>query len=111
MLGFHPKPKSTEEEIKKQKEVWLQSMLEKSQKLNRMIKSEQSGWVEFCGLLREYIESIKKIKAFTSLDKASDEDIRQLKLLDREVYILSWVLRIPEQFIGQVEADVKKENK
>lgn len=108
MLGRLFKPKGTEEQIKKDREKWLQGMLEKSQQLERLIKAENSGWKEFSVLLDDYIDKCKKRKAITALDRATDAEIFQLKLLDHEIYILSWVLKIPEQFIGKVEAEIKK---
>jgi hypothetical protein len=113
MLGnlFRPKSKTTEEQIKKDREKWLQEMLEKSQHLNRLILSEKAGWGEVCALLNDYIDKAKKRKAITSLDRATDADIFQLKLLDHEIYILSWVLKMPEQFIKNVEAEIKREAK
>lgn len=112
MLGhlFKPKPQSNEEQIKKQRSEWLQQMLDKSQVLDRHIKSNTSGWKEFCELLNDYIDKAKKRKAITALDRATDAEIFELKLLDHEIFILSWVLKIPEQFIGQVERLVEKEN-
>lgn len=111
MLGnlFKPKPKSTDEQIRKDREIWLQQMLDKSQGLERLIKANNTGWKEFCLLLFDYIDKCKKRKAVTALDRATDADISQLKLLDHEIYILSWVLKIPEQFIKQVEAEIEKE--
>ena len=113
MLGnlFKKNKELPEEEIKKQREVWLQQMLEKSQELDRLIKASHTGWEEFCLLLEDYIDKAKKRKAITALDKATDAELYQLKLLDHEVYILNWVLRIPEQFIKQVEVEIKKNDK
>jgi hypothetical protein len=109
MLGnLFKKEVKTEEQIKKDREKWLQGMLEQSQQLERLIKAENSGWKEFAALLNDYIDKAKKRKAITALDRASDAEIFQLKLLDHEIYILSWVLKIPEQFIGKVEAEIKK---
>ena len=111
MLGqwFKPKPKATSEEIRKDRDKWLQDMLDKSQELSRLIKTNNTGWKEFAELLNDYIDKAKKRKAITALDRATDADIYQLKLLDHEIYILSWVLKIPEQFIGQVESEIQKE--
>ena len=110
MLGrfFKPKENATSEQIKKDREKWLQGMLEQSQQLERLIKAENTGWKEFSALLNDYIDKCKKRKAITALDRATDAEIFQLKLLDHEIYILSWVLKIPEQFIGKVEAEIKK---
>jgi hypothetical protein len=112
MLGnlFKKREPKTEEEIKKDREKWLKEMLEKSQKLERLIKSNNTGWSEFNSLLNDYIDKAKKRKAITALDRATDADIYQLKLLDHEIYILTWVLKIPEQFIGKTEAEIKKQN-
>jgi len=111
MLGqwFKPKPKATDEQIKVEREKWLQAMLDKSVEIKRLILSNKSGWAEFSLLISDYIDKAKKRKAITALDRATETDIFQLKLLDHEIYILSWVLKIPEQFIGQVEAEIKKE--
>jgi hypothetical protein len=105
---FKPKPS---EEIKKDREKWLQVMLEKSQALDRIIKAENTGWKEFSLLLNDYINKCKKRKALTALDRATEDEIFQLKLLDHEIYILSWVLKIPEQFIGKIEKEIKDYNK
>ena len=111
MLGlFKPKPKSTEEQIKKQRDEWLQQMLEASQKLGHLIHSDKSGWKEFCELIEDYMDKVKKRKAITALDVATDADIYQLKLLDHELFILSWIMKAPQQFINQTEAKIKKEN-
>ncbi len=110
MLWFKSRPKATEEEIKKDREVWLQEMLNKSGKLERLIKANNTGWLPFCELLQDYIDKVKKRKEITALDRATDADIFQLKLLDHEIYILTWVMKIPEQFIGQIEAEIKKQD-
>jgi hypothetical protein len=64
--------------------------------------------MEFCELIDDYIDKAKKRKAVTALDRASEADIYQLKLIDHEIYILSWVLKIPEQFIERTELELKK---
>jgi len=112
MLGnlFKSKPKSTEEQIKKDREKWLQEMLDKSSRLSLLIKANRTGWREFSEIIEDYIDKTKKRKAITALDNASETDIYQLKLLDHEIYILSWVLRIPEQFIKQTEVKIKEQN-
>ncbi len=112
MLGnlFKAKPKESSEQIKETRDKWLDDMLLKSQDLERLIKASNTGWKEFSLLIEDYIDKVKKRKAITALDRATEADIYQLKLLDHEIYILSWVLKIPEQFIGKVEAEIKKEN-
>jgi len=111
MLGnlFRAKPKATDEQIKVDREQWLQAMLDKSVEIKRLILSNKSGWAEFSLLISDYIDKAKKRKAITALDRATEAEIYQIKLLDHEIYILSWVLKIPEQFIGQVEAEIEKQ--
>jgi len=112
MLGnlFKKKEVKTDEQVRLDREKWLTEMLVKSQSLEKLIKSDTFGWKEFCLLVEDYIDKAKKRKAITALDRATDADIFQLKLLDHEIYILSWVLRIPEQFIGKIDAEIKKKN-
>lgn len=112
MLGnlFRHKDKKTSEQIKEDREKWLQEMLDKSQRLEKLIKSGNTGWKEVCSLIEDYIDKVKKRKAITALDRATEDDIYQLKLLDHEIYILSWVLRMPQQFIDNTEAEIKRAN-
>lgn len=111
MLGlFKPKPKATDEQIKEERQKWLDEMLSTSTALKKLINSDKSGWLEFCALINDYIDKAKKRKAITALDRATDADIFQLKMLDHEIYILSWVLRMPEQFINKTEIEIKKAN-
>jgi ethanolamine utilization protein EutP (predicted NTPase) len=109
-MWFKPKSESTAEQVKIEREKWLQAMFEKSQELELLIKVHHTGWSEFREILNDYIDKAKKRKLVTALDTATDNDIFQLKLLDHEIYILSWVLKIPEQFIGKIEAEIKKNN-
>ena len=113
MLGrlFKSKPGTPAEEIAKARQEWLDTMLQRSQRLSKLIHSDVSGWKEFCGLLEDYIDKVSKRKAITALDRASDAEIQQLKYIDHEIYILRWVLRVPQQFIDGVENEIKKENK
>lgn len=110
MLGiFKKKEPPTSEQIKQAREKWLNEMLVKSAKLQALIKVKNTGWEEFCGLLDDYIDKAMKRKAITALDRATDADIYQLKLLDHEIYFLNFIKRIPEQFIGKIEAEIEKE--
>ncbi|MFA5500113.1 MAG: hypothetical protein WC404_03430 [Candidatus Omnitrophota bacterium] len=113
MLGrlFKRNKDLPEEENRKLREAWLQDMLEKSQKLSRLIHNEKAGWKEFCALIEDYIDKAKKRKALTALDRATDAEIQSLKYIDHEIYILMWVMRIPQQFIEGVEAEIKKDGK
>ena len=106
MLGFRKKP---DEQIKKDREKWLDEMIQQSARMEKFIKDKSFGWKEFTLLLDDYIEKVKKRKAITALDVADEKTIQQLKYLDHEIYILSWVKRIPEQFIGNVKAELEKQ--
>jgi len=112
MLGnlFRPKPGLPEEEIRKERQKFLDEMLSKSACLQNLVGNDKSGWKEFIALLDDYINKIEKRKAITALDRASDAVIAELKLLDHENYILRWVKKIPKQFIDTIDQAVKKEN-
>jgi hypothetical protein len=102
------KPK-TEEEIAKRLEDKKVEGLIKATKLRHLIK-DNTGWKEVVEMIQDYIEYCQLQKLNTPLDTADDKTIERLKLLDREVYALSWVLKIPEQFIEKVEkAEKEKE--
>jgi hypothetical protein len=108
MLGlFNPK---TDDQIKQDMKKNLDNMILRSASLKKLIISNWSGWAEFRKLISDYMEKCKKRKAITALDTADEKTIYELKLLDHEIYILSWVLRIPEQFIDKTENAVKEFN-
>ena len=112
MLGwFKPKPKATAEQIKKDREVWLQEMLDASVRLKHLIRADNKGWREFCELVDDFITKSKQRKALTDMSRATEADIYELKLLDHDIYMFTWLMKIPEQFIKNVEAEVKKESK
>jgi hypothetical protein len=110
MLGFKPK---TDEQIKKdleKKRLELDEMLRKSTMLKIFVNKPGTGWREFLGILDDYIDACKKRKAITAIDRADDKTIAELRLLDHEIYILSWVKNIPDQFINKTEEIQKNEN-
>lgn len=113
MLGdmLQKKETRTEEQIKKERQKWLDEMIGRSARLKRLSYDKQSGWVEFVELLDDYIDKCKKRKAITALDRASDDTIYQLKLIDHEVFILNFVKQIPAQFMRNVEKALEKERK
>ena len=111
MLGLFRKKKHTAEEIKANRDKSLNDMLRRSEALKKFVENNQSGWKEFCVLLNNYIESCKKRKAITPLDIADSETIKQLVLLDHEVYILHFVLQMPDQFIKKTQDAIERVNK
>jgi hypothetical protein len=111
MLGFKPK---TDEQIKKdleKKRIALDEMVRKSGMLGLLIQKPGTGWSEFIAVLDDYLDACKKRKAITAIDRADDKTILELRLLDHEIYILSWVKNIPEQFINKTEEIKKSEAK
>lgn len=96
------KPKPTDEEIQKRLEERKEQAIVKAGKLKHLIK-EKTGWTEFCGLLQEYIDACYMEKLNTRMDIADEKTLDRIKYLDRDIYILNWVLRIPQQYIEQTE--------
>ena len=111
MLGLFNRKKSTAEQIRQEKEKRLNEMVERSGVLKKLIANDRAGWSEFCNLVSGYIEAIKKRKAVTALDRADEATIKELILLDHEIYILKFVLQMPQQFIEKTEGAVNQVNK
>lgn len=109
MLGlFQRKEKPTDEKIREARQKWLDDMLVRSVKLQKLIKNDQSGWKEFVALLDDYSDKCKKRKAVTALDTASEETLSILKKLDHEVWFLAFIRRIPEQFIDGINKKIEE---
>jgi hypothetical protein len=105
---FYTKVKPrTEEEITKRLEDKKVEGLITASKLRHLIK-DKTGWAEVVRIIQDYIEYCQLLKLNTSLDTADEKTLERLKLLDREVYVLNWVLKIPEQFIEKVEKAEKE---
>lgn len=102
-----PKKLKTDEEIAKERTDNLERMFQDSLQLMKLV-SMDSGWKEFCALLDDYILKCRTRKDATRLDMADDKTIEQLKLLDHEIYILTWVKNMPGQFINMVEEGRKE---
>lgn len=111
MLGLFNRKKSTANQIRQEKEKRLNEMIERSSTLKRLIANDKAGWREFCSILSGYIDAIKKRKAVTALDRADEATIKELMLLDHEVYILKFVLQMPQQFIDKTEGAVNQVNR
>ena len=106
---FRPKPKKTEEEIKKEFAKKREDDLIRAARLKKISLDEFSGWLDLIELLDDYILAIRKRKDATLLDSADEKTLEQLKLLDHERSILEWVKQIPQQFVNNLEARIKKE--
>jgi hypothetical protein len=110
MLGnlFNKKVTKTEEEISKERQENLDKAIQSAAKLKKLIIDQDSGWIEFIGLIDDYIDKAAKRKAITALDVANEETIQQLKYLDHEIFILKNVRQWPEQFINNLEQTLKE---
>jgi hypothetical protein len=108
MLGFKTEP-ITAEEVSKEQLKKRNEALQVAAKLNNLVNAETTGWKEFINLVDNYIDSCKKRKAITALDRADNDMIYMLKLLDHEIFILNWVKKIPEQFIKKAEQKPEEE--
>jgi len=92
----------TDEEIKKIMEQRQADNLVKAAKLRHLIK-DQTGWKEACDIIQDYIDTCNMTKLRHRLDTADDKTIQEFKYIDRDIYILNWVLQIPQQFIYKIE--------
>ena len=102
MLGLRKEVK-TEEEIAKALSKKRDECIAKSAKLQFLINADNTGWQDYINLLDEYIGACKKRKAITALDRASEQVIKEIQLLDHEIFILSWAKEIPGQFIKKTK--------
>lgn len=101
------KPK-TEQEIVKYLEVKREQNLIKVAKLKHLISSN-TGWKEVRDIIQSYIEDCQLQKLNTPLDSADEKTIQWLKYLDRDIYVLNWVLKIPQQFIDKIDKKSEEE--
>ena len=117
MLGLPTLKKKTDEEIKKDLERKRQKVLDRADILRPFVKKDSSGWREYVGLLQEYIDACKKRKAITALDRLlqgvpwDEQVLHELKLIDHEIFILSWVLQFPFKEIARADEIIKEGNK
>lgn len=118
ILGLEiPPKKKTDEQIKKEMERQRDKIIARAEILRPFVAKEGTGWREYVGLIQSYIESCKKRKAITALDRlvpgnpADDRTLHELKLLDHEIYILSWVLMMPFEQIKRAEKIIEQGNK
>jgi hypothetical protein len=82
-------------EIERNREITLQ----RCARFKRLLGDNTLAWNEFKIVIQDYIDLMRLKKLQVSLDRADQGLINVLKLMDREIYILEWVLRIPNQFI------------
>ncbi len=82
-------------EIEKNRDITLL----RCARFKRLKGDNTLGWNEFKIVIQDYIDLMRLKKLSISLDRADDNLINLMKMMDREIYILEWVLRIPDQFI------------
>src|SRR3990167_7843748 len=88
------------------------AMVVASAKLRMMVGEKHvSGWEVFEDLIRDYITKCKERKTRTSIARATPEEMRDLQLLDHEIYILSWFIDVPHQYIERAERMLDKERR
>jgi hypothetical protein len=95
-------------ELERNRDITLQ----RCARFKRLIGDNTLGWNEFKIVIQDYIDLMRLKKLSVSLDRADQGLINVLKLMDREIYILEWVLRIPNQFIQATDVmmnDIKQE--
>ena len=93
-------------EIERNKEITLQ----RCARFKRLLGDNALHWNEVKIVIQDYIDILRLKKLNISLDRADDKLIEIMKLMDREVYILEWVLRIPDQFIEATNKMIEDKN-
>ena len=87
-------------------------MIIKMARLKALIgEKHKSGWEAYDALIRGYINAQKEKKARTRIDIVKEEEILELRLLDREIFILNWLLDIPHQYIERAEHTLENERR
>ena len=103
---FKSKPLSEEDKKRLAEEKKSQALV-KVARLKHLISSN-TGWKEVCEIIQEVVDYslLRKLNART--DTLDEKGIQELKYIDREIYLLNWVLKIPQQFIDKVEKTEKE---
>lgn len=112
MLGLFRRKaekKKTEDEINETRQRALDEAIQQAARLKKLSLAENTGWKDFVLLIDDYVKKIQQRKLATALDRVNDETIYQLKLLDHEIFILNWVVNLPNQFVDNLEAELKRQ--
>lgn len=102
------KPKTEEEIAQERSEAQDRAILEAA-RLKKLTLADSSGWKDYCLLVQDYIDKLLQRKIVTRLDTAGEMVKRQLELNDREIAILEWAMQIPQQFIDNLETELKEQ--
>jgi len=114
MALFQAKP---DERIKKEQERKRAEILKRAEALRPFVMKEGTGWAVYVNLIKDYVEGCKKRKAVTALDRlipgnmSDDKILQELKLIDHEIFILSWVLEFPFEVLKHAEKIIEEGNK
>lgn len=103
------RPKSEAEQ--KAHEKFREEQFKRVARLKKLTDSQASGWKDFHDLLSDYIDSCKKRKLRIRLDIADRETMDFVRLLDREIFILEFVLSIPMRYVDKVNNEVQAERR
>ena len=88
----------------------LDAMLKSASRLKKLINSA-SGWGDYCIMLDSYVRALIEYKKNFNTSQASDEQINQLKLHDRDIWLISnYIKKLPGMFIEDLEAEIKRLN-
>ena len=79
-------------------------------KLSKINGDKYSGWKEFVLLLDDYVKKVLQNKTMTDLNTVSDVVMKQLKLFDRDVWLIENIIKpMPMNFVKGIELAIKKE--
>lgn len=97
-------------ELKDVAQKEIDKMIGSAARLRKLSANEYSGWADFVRLLDDYVCSLLEHKKGFNLSMASDEQINQLKLYDRDVWLINnFIRKIPQAFIKNLEEAVKRQ--
>ena len=86
-----------------------QAILKRRMPLFKKLVSEDKAWALYINVIEKYIAKARAKKMAFDLSSAKPEDIENLKLLDREVRTLEWVIKIPQSTISKILVEEQEE--
>lgn len=94
--------------ISKELQAKREALIARADEMRKLTLNPDSGWAEYIGLLDDYVNACVKRKAVTSLDRATDSEIENLKKLDHEVWFINNFIKvIPQKIFANEEAMLK----
>ena len=96
-------------DIKKISVGHLNKMLKAAARLKRFSADNAVGWGDYCLLLETYVKNLMEHKKNFNFSQASDEQIYQMKLYDRDIWLINnFIKKIPSLFINNLDQEIKK---